>query len=137
MVKCPLIIEGLKATRALSNRGIKVNVTLVFQSAPGARGGQVRRDLIFRRSSDGLTTSATTASRWSINWLSYSAQLRLSDTGAGGLDSHPHSSAARGRDGAHVATLPFAVMKQILHHPLTDMGLEKFLADWRATKQKI
>jgi transaldolase len=39
--------------------------------------------------------------------------------------------------GAHVATLPFAVMKQILHHPLTDMGLEKFLTDWRATKQKI
>jgi len=39
--------------------------------------------------------------------------------------------------GAHVATLPFGVMKQILHHPLTDMGLEKFLADWRATKQKI
>jgi transaldolase len=39
--------------------------------------------------------------------------------------------------GAHVATLPFGVMKQILHHPLTDIGLEKFLADWRATRQKI
>ena len=39
--------------------------------------------------------------------------------------------------GAHVATLPFAVMKQILHHPLTESGLEKFLADWCASKQKI
>jgi transaldolase len=39
--------------------------------------------------------------------------------------------------GAHVATIPFGVMKQMLHHPLTDAGLEKFLADWRATKQKI
>ena len=39
--------------------------------------------------------------------------------------------------GAHVATLPPAVIKQILHHPLTDVGLEKFLADWHETKQKI
>jgi transaldolase len=39
--------------------------------------------------------------------------------------------------GAHVATLPFSVIKQILQHPLTDVGLEKFLADWHATKQKI
>ena len=39
--------------------------------------------------------------------------------------------------GAHVATIPFNVMRQMLHHPLTDIGLEKFLSDWRATKQKI
>ncbi len=39
--------------------------------------------------------------------------------------------------GAHVATIPFPVLKQILHHPLTDLGLERFLADWRGTKQQI
>jgi len=39
--------------------------------------------------------------------------------------------------GAHVATLPFNVIKQILHHPLTDRGLESFLADWHSSKQKI
>ncbi|MGH7838380.1 MAG: transaldolase family protein, partial [Candidatus Binataceae bacterium] len=39
--------------------------------------------------------------------------------------------------GAHIATLPFNVIKQMLYHPLTDIGLERFLADWRETKQKI
>jgi transaldolase len=39
--------------------------------------------------------------------------------------------------GAHIATLPYNVIKQMLHHPLTESGLESFLADWRRTKQKI
>jgi transaldolase len=39
--------------------------------------------------------------------------------------------------GADIATVPFAVLKQTLHHPLTDLGLERFLADWRKTNQKI
>jgi transaldolase len=39
--------------------------------------------------------------------------------------------------GADVATVPFGVLKQVIHHPLTDIGLERFLADWRKTNQKI
>jgi len=60
--------------------------------------------------------------------------------------SHPHASGQQGANdevgraaeiGADIATVPFAVLKQTLHHPLTDLGLERFLADWRKTNQKI
>ena len=54
-----------------------------------------------------------------------------------GVGALADASAACGESGRHVATLPFNVIKQILQHPLTDAGLEKFLADWHKTKQKI
>jgi transaldolase len=136
VVKCPLTVEGLKATRALSARGIRVNVTLIFsplQALAAAKCGasyvspfvgrlddigqdgflaveQIVR--IFRNYS--FPTEVLVASIRSPNHLLRTAEI-----------------------GAHVATLPFNVIRQILKHPLTDIGLENFLADWHKTRQKI
>jgi transaldolase len=136
VVKCPLTVEGLKATRALSARSIRVNVTLVFtplQGLAAAKCGATYLSPFVGRLDDigedgmamveqllrvirnyGYPAQVLVASVRSLNHLLRAAQV-----------------------GAHVATIPFAVMRQILHHPLTDLGLERFLADWRATKQKI
>jgi transaldolase len=136
VVKCPLTVEGLKATRALSARSIRVNVTLVFtplQGLAAAKCGATYLSPFVGRLDDigedgmamveqllriirnyGYPAQVLVASVRSLNHLLRAAQV-----------------------GAHVATIPFAVMRQVLHHPLTEIGLERFLADWRATKQKI
>jgi transaldolase len=54
-----------------------------------------------------------------------------------GVTTNPSHLLRAAEAGAHVATIPLAILKQSLHHPLTASGLEKFLADWRATQQKI
>jgi transaldolase len=118
VVKCPLTIEGLKATKALSTRGIKVNVTLIFsplQALAAAKCGAAYLSPFVGR----------------LENYDYSAQVLVAS-----IRSPSHLLRAA-EIGAHVATLPFAVIKQMLHHPLTDLGLERFLADWHKTKQKI
>ena len=136
VVKCPLIIEGLKATRALSNRGIKVNVTLVFSPLQGLAaakcGATYLSPFVGRLDDIGNDGIATVEQLVRIlHNYGYPTQVL-----AASIRTPTHLLRAA-EAGAHVATIPFGVMKQMLHHPLTDAGLEKFLADWRATKQKI
>ena len=136
VVKCPLIIEGLKATRALSNRGIKVNVTLVFSPLQGLAAAKCGATYLspFVGRLDDIGHDGIAMVEQLVRILrnyGYPTQVLVAS-----IRTPAHLQRAA-EMGAHVATLPFAVMKQILHHPLTDMGLEKFLADWRATKQKI
>jgi transaldolase len=136
VVKCPLIIEGLKATRALSNRGIKVNVTLVFSPLQGLAAAKCGATYLspFVGRLDDIGNDGIAMVEQLVRILrnyGYPTQVLVAS-----IRTPAHLQRAA-EMGAHVATLPFAVMKQILHHPLTDMGLEKFLADWRATKQKI
>jgi transaldolase len=136
VVKCPLIIEGLKATRALSNRGIKVNVTLAFSPLQGLAAAKCGATYVspFVGRLDDVGHDGIAMVEQLVRILrnyGYPTQVLVASIRT---PAHLQRAAVMG---AHVATLPFAVMKQILHHPLTDMGLEKFLADWRATKQKI
>jgi transaldolase len=136
VVKCPMVIEGLKATRALSNRGIKVNVTLVFSPLQGLAaakcGATYLSPFVGRLDDIGHDGIAMVGELVQIlRNYSYPAQVLVAS-----IRTATHLLRAA-EMGAHVATLPFGVMKQILHHPLTDAGLEKFLADWRATKQKL
>jgi transaldolase len=136
VVKCPVTVEGLKATRALSNRGIKVNVTLVFSPLQGlaaAKCGATYLSPFIGRLDDighdgvGMVEQLVRILR---NY-GYPTQVLVAS-----IRTPAHLLRAA-EAGAQVATLPFGVMKQALHHPLTDIGLEKFLADWRATRQKI
>ena len=131
-----VIIEGLKATRALSNRGIKVNVTLVFSPLQGLAaakcGATYLSPFVGRLDDIGHDGIATVEQLVRIlRNYGYPTQVLVAS-----IRTPAHLLRAA-EMGAHVATLPFNVMTQMLHHPLTDVGLEKFLADWRATKQKI
>jgi transaldolase len=136
VVKCPLIIEGLKATRALSGRGIKVNVTLVFSPLQGLAAAKCGATYLspFVGRLDDIGHDGIAMLEQLVRILrnyGYPTQVL-----AASIRTPTHLLRAA-EAGAHVATIPFGVMKQMLHHPLTDAGLEKFLADWRATKQKI
>ncbi|MCL2013025.1 MAG: fructose-6-phosphate aldolase [Cystobacterineae bacterium] len=129
VVKLPMGVEGLKATRALAAKGIKTNVTLVFSpvqallcAKAGARfvspfvgrlddigqeGMEMVRQTVAIFENYGFATEVLVASvRNPIHVL--------------------HAALA----GAHVATVPLAVFKQLAEHPLTDIGIERFLVDW-------
>jgi transaldolase len=129
-------VEGLKATSALVKRGIKVNVTLIFsplQAMAAAKCGATYLSPFVGRlddiGHDGMNTVEQIL-RILRNY-NYPAQVL-----AASLRNPLHVLKAA-ELGAHVATLPFNVLRQMIDHPLTDIGLEKFLADWQASKQKI
>jgi transaldolase len=136
VVKCPMTIEGLKATKALVTRGIKVNVTLIFSPLQGLAAAKSGAAFVspFAGRLDDIGQDGMLIVEQLVHILAnydYSTEVL-----AASVRSPMHLLRAA-EAGAHVATLPFSVIKQILQHPLTDAGLEKFLADWHATKQKI
>jgi len=129
VIKCPLTLDGLKATRIFREEGTKVNVTLCFspnQALLAAKAGasyispfigrlddigqdgmQLIRDIISIYDNYGFTTEVLAAS------------IR-----------HPMHIVDCALAGADVATIPFNVIRQLAKHPLTDKGLDSFLADW-------
>jgi transaldolase len=130
VIKCPLTLEGLKATRIFKEEGTKVNVTLCFSPAQailaakagagyispfigrlddiGHNGMQLIGDIVQIYDNYGFTTEVLAAS------------IR-----------HPMHIVDAALLGAHVATIPFKVIQQLVKHPLTDKGLEGFLSDWK------
>lgn len=136
VVKCPVILEGLKATAALARRGIKVNVTLIFsplQALAAAKCGASYLSPFVGRLDDAghdgfiLVEQSVALMR---NYH-YPAQVLVASL------RNPAHVLRAAQLGADIATIPFSVLRQMLYHPLTEIGLERFLADWRATKQKI
>jgi transaldolase len=136
VVKCPLTVEGLKATRALSVRGIRVNVTLIFsplQALAAAKCGASFLSPFIGRLDD-IGQDGFVIVEQLVRILrnyDYPAQVLVAS-----VRSPTHLLRAA-EAGAHIATLPFNVIKQILQHPLTDIGLERFMADWRKTRQTM
>jgi len=134
VVKMPLTEDGLKATKRVSSNDIKVNVTLVFsptQALLAAKAGatyvspfvgrvddvsnigmDIVRDIVGIYKNYGYPTEVLVAS------------IR-----------HPIHVLEAARCGAHIATMPYKVFKQLVKHPLTDVGLERFLADWEKLKK--
>jgi len=136
VVKCPLTVEGLKATRALSSRGIRVNVTLIFSPLQGLAAAKCGASYLspFVGRLDDIGQDGFTVVEQLVRILrnyDYPAQVLVASVRS------PMHLLRAAEIGAHVATLPFNVIKQTLAHPLTDIGLERFLADWHKTKQKI
>ena len=129
VVKCPLTADGLKATRQLTSEGTKVNVTLCFSAAQAilaAKAGAAFISPFLGRLDDigqnGLLLLAEIIEIYSnYEWKTevLAASMR-----------HPIHVIEAARMGAHIATMPFKVIQQLIKHPLTDKGLEQFLADW-------
>jgi transaldolase len=130
VVKCPLTKDGLKATRQLTSEGIKINATLCFSTAQAilaAKAGAAYISPFMGRLDDigqnGLELVREIVEVYNnYNWKTevLAASIR-----------NPIHVVEAARIGADVATMPFRVMVQLINHPLTDKGLEQFLADWR------
>ena len=129
VVKVPLIVEGLHAVRALTAEGIRTNVTLCFspvQALLAAKAGAVYVSPFVGRlddvSEDGMAVVAQILEIY--RKYDFATKVLVASV------RHPVHVLEAARLGAHVATIPFAVIDQLAKHPLTDVGLKKFLADW-------
>ena len=133
VVKVPMIPEGLKACKALSAEGIPVNVTLVFspnQAVLAAKAGAKyvspfigRLDDIGQEGMSLIKEIKTIFSNYDFKTQILVASIR-----------HPMHVVEAAKIGADVVTLPPAVLDKMLKHPLTDIGLKNFLADWEKLK---
>lgn len=135
VVKVPLIIEGLKAVKALSSEQIKTNVTLCF-SAPqallAAKAGATYISPFVGRLDDISTVGMDLIRDMRLIYDQYHFPTQIL---AASL-RHPLHVVEAAKLGADVGTLPFKVLEQMVKHPLTDIGLDKFLKDWQKFNNK-
>lgn len=134
-VKVPMTAEGLKATRALSDKGIRLNVTLVFSSPQALLAAKAGASLIspFVGRLDDIGQDGMQVVEEIVTILEnypYEAEVLVASVRS------PLHIIRAATLGAHIATCPFAILRQLLKHPLTDIGLERFLADWAAAQKK-
>ena len=129
VVKIPLIPDGLKAVRICSEEGIHTNVTLCFsanQALLAAKAGATYISPFVGRvddvSSDGMSVVADILEIYEN--YGFDTQVLVASV------RHPMHVLEAAKMGAHVATCPLSVLLQLTRHPLTDIGLQKFLADW-------
>jgi transaldolase len=130
VVKCPLTLDGLKATRILSGEGTGVNVTLCFNAAQAilaAKAGARYISPFIGRLDDISTNGMQLIADIVQIYLNYDFDTQVLAASI----RHPLHIVDSALAGADVATIPFKVIKQLVHHPLTDKGLEAFLADWK------
>jgi transaldolase len=135
VVKCPLIPEGIKATKRLASEGIRVNVTLCFsptQALLAAKAGAWCVSPFIGRlddvSSDGMALIrqiVTIYKNYDYRTLVLVASVR-----------HPQHVVEAALAGGHICTMPYGVFQSLFKHPLTDVGLKKFLDDWKAKGQQ-
>ncbi len=131
VVKIPMTVEGLKACHVLASEGIKVNMTLIFtanQALLAARSGAAfvspflgRLDDISVRGTDLISEVAEIFNIHNIETEIIAASIR-----------HPMHVTDCALAGADIATVPYKVIEQMTHHPLTDQGIEKFQKDYEA-----
>lgn len=131
VIKVPITLEGLKAVSVLSKENIKTNVTLVFsanQALMAARAGATFVSPFLGRVDDISQTSmiliediVTIFDKHDINTEIIAASIRT-----------PLHALEAAKHGAHISTIPYQVILQMIKHPLTDSGIERFLADWNA-----
>lgn len=130
-IKLPMNIAGLEACRYLTNKGVKTNITLIFtvnQALLAARAGATYVSPFLGRlddiSEDGVQLVTKIAELFRVHNLDtqiIAASVR-----------HPDHVTRVAMAGAHIATIPYKVIEQLSMHPLTDQGIEKFAADWKA-----
>lgn len=135
VIKIPMTLEGLKATKRLTSMGVKTNVTLIFsatQALLAARAGATyvspfvgRLDDISDSGIDLVEDIANIFALHKIPTEIISASIR-----------GPQDVTDSAKAGAHIATIPYKVIVQMSKHPLTDAGIAKFMADWNETFQK-
>ncbi len=133
-VKVPMTLEGLKAVKVFSELKIKTNVTLIFnanQALLASRAGATyvspfigRLDDIGQNGMDLIATISQMFEKHNIKTEIIAASIR-----------NPIHVTDAAVNGAHIATIPYNVLEQLVKHPLTDQGIERFLLDWENAKQ--
>jgi transaldolase len=136
VVKCPCTWDGLKATRALTTMGHRVNVTLVFsptQALLAAKAGARfvspfvgRLDDIATPGMELVADIVQILDNYDYDCEVLAASLR-----------NPIHVVEAARVGAHIGTMPFAVFQSLVKHPLTDIGLKRFLEDWEKARKEM
>ena len=135
VVKVPLIVEGLKATKRMTAEGIKVNVTLCFsptQALLAAKAGAWCVSPFIGRLDD-ISSNGMELIRQILTIYrnyDYKTQVLVASV------RHPQHVVEAAIAGGHICTMPFSIFQQMVKHPLTDSGLKKFLADWEAQAKK-
>ncbi|GIV10058.1 MAG: putative transaldolase [Fimbriimonadales bacterium] len=136
VVKVPMTQAGIAATRRLTREGIRVNMTLVFSPAQAllaAKAGASYISVFVGRvddvSSEGMRTIEDAV--LTVENYGYDSEVLVASI------RHPMHVVESIRLGAHIATMPFKVMEQLFHHPLTDIGLQRFLDDWNKAGLRI
>lgn len=133
-IKIPMTTEGLKAVKALSKKGVMTNVTLIFsanQALLAAKAGATfispfvgRLDDISQEGMDLIADIVQIYQNYDIKTQVIVASVR-----------NPVHVLESARIGAHIATVPFGVLKQLAAHPLTESGIKRFLEDWAKVKK--
>ncbi|HOP59929.1 MAG TPA: fructose-6-phosphate aldolase [Candidatus Saccharicenans sp.] len=134
-VKIPVTLEGLKATRILAGSGVKVNMTLVFspsQALLAAKAGAAfvspfigRLDDVSQHGMELVEQILTIYENYQFETEVIVASIR-----------HPGHVVEAALLGADIATVPYGVMEKLVKHPLTDTGIDRFLADWKKVSLK-
>ncbi len=134
VVKIPMTVDGLRAVRILSEEGIRVNVTLIFQAVQAmlaAKAGAAyvspfigRLDDINHRGMEIVEQILTIFENYGYDTEIIVASVR-----------HPLHVLEAALAGGDIATIPYGVLMQLIKHPLTDVGLAKFLEDWRRSRK--
>ena len=136
-IKLPMTLDGIKACKYFSDKGIKTNVTLCFSAAQAilaAKAGATYVSPFVGRlddiGEDGLSLIEEICIIFA-NYPEFETQVLVASI------RNPIHITQSAKMGAHVATIPGKVIKQLISHPLTDKGLETFVKDWASTGQKI
>nr|WP_288564672.1 fructose-6-phosphate aldolase [uncultured Romboutsia sp.] len=136
VIKLPMTLEGLKATKILSQKGIKTNVTLIFsatQALLAARAGATYVSPFVGRlddiGQDGLSLIEEIVDIFNVNAIE--TEIIVASV------RNPIHVAQAARMGADIATVPYKVIAQMTKHPLTDKGIENFLKDWEGASLKL
>ncbi len=135
IIKIPMTEEGLKAVKILHAEGIRTNVTLIFSAAQAllaARAGATfvspfmgRVDDVGNQGLDLIDDIVTIFQNFGIETEIIAASIR-----------HPMHVVEAAKLGCDIATVPYKVLKQMFNHPLTDIGIQKFLKDWETVPKK-
>ena len=129
VIKIPMTKEGLKAVKVLSKEGIKTNVTLIFSAAQAllaAKAGATYVSPFVGRLDDIASNGMDLVADIALIFDNYGIKTEIIAASVRG----PQDVVDSAKCGAHIATIPYKVFGQMIKHPLTDAGIERFLADW-------
>lgn len=135
VIKIPATYEGLEVTSALAKEGIPVNFTLCFslnQAVLGARAGAAYVSPFVGRLDD-IGNDGMQLVKDIVDVFRY---YQLPTQVIAASIRHPQHCVAAAKIGAHIATVPYDVLMQMMNHPLTDIGIKRFLGDWQRVSQR-
>ncbi len=135
VIKIPATTDGLEVTSVLAKEGIKVNFTLCFslnQALLGALAGAAYVSPFVGRMDD-IGNDGMQVVKDIVDVFRY---YQLSTEVIAASIRYPQHCVAAAKAGAHIATVPYNVLMHMIHHPLTDIGVRSFLADWQRVSQR-